>query len=271
MRSIFRFVFPGYLILFGIPGSLCGQKTVERSLAASFGFSNFHILDEVASPLIFSHTGITPSLYYNARRAKSLQFAEASFYYNNLKTTQDNFTVENYCGHFRYAYLFTPFHLKLSENDLNISFGGSFSSFFNRSDYDFWNYYYSTTNRAITSWYWSHSVDLGFNAEYYLTGGASFSLHCYVPLISNVSRPTYSSSGDYNYTTNTRTIGTTGETMILSKNITFNSLIAFNKPLTEKLSLLLGYEFYLAQYSEPDDIALYMNNFRIGMSYIFIK
>ena len=48
-------------------------------------------------------------------------------------------------------------------------------------------------------------------------------------------------------------------------------LIGFRKPISEKFSLQLSYEYYLAKYSEPNDISMYMNNFRIGLSYYFRK
>ena len=174
MNSIFRFVFSACLILSAFPGHVSGQKAIDRSLIAAFGVSNFHTLDELASPLIFSHTGIAPSILYNSKRLNSLQYIEGSFYFNRLKTTQENFSIRNYSGRFRYAYFYTPFHLKLAENDLNISFGGSFTSFFSWSDYDFEKHYNSTPYRAITSWYWSHSLDLAIHAEYALKKGTSF-------------------------------------------------------------------------------------------------
>jgi hypothetical protein len=186
MGLMFRFVFTGLLILSVLPVHVAGQKAVDRNLVAAFGISNLHILDELASPLVFSHTGIAPSIQYNASRPNSNQYIEGSFFYNHLKTTQDNFSIRNYSGRFRYAYFYTPFRLKLAENDLNISFGGSFTSFFNRSEYEFEIYYNSTTSRAITSWYWSHSIDPGFQVEYYLKERTFFSLQFYIPVISNV-------------------------------------------------------------------------------------
>jgi len=160
MSSIFKFVLTSCLILSAFPEHVSGQKAVDRSLVAAFGISNLHTLDELASPLIFSHTGIAPSIQYHSRRPNSLQYIEGSFYFNRLKTTQENFSIRNYSGRFRYAYFYTPFHLKLAENDLNIGFGGSFTSFFSWSDYGFEKHYNSTTYRAITSWYWIHSLDL---------------------------------------------------------------------------------------------------------------
>jgi hypothetical protein len=271
MGSMFRFVFTVLLILSVLPGHVAGQKAVDRNLVAAFGISNLHILDELASPLVFSHTGIAPSIRYNARRPNSNQYIEGSFFYNHLKTAQDNFSVRNYSGRFRYAYFYTPFRLKLAENDLNISFGGSFTSFFNRSEYEFEIYYNSTTSRAITSWYWSHSIDPGFQVEYYLKERTFFSLQFYIPVISNVSRPTYSSSGDYNYTTNEREINVHGETVFFPENASYNCLLTFGTPISEKLSLHVGYDFYLAHYNLPDNIDMYMNNFRIGLSYYFRK
>jgi len=228
-------------------------------------------LDEHASSLIFSGTGIAPSIQYSVRKQNSRQYAEGSFNQYRLNTDQDNFSVRDYSGRVLYAWLYTPFHPKLWEHDMHISFGGSLTSFFNRSDYEIERYSNPNAARAITSWYWSHSLDMGIQAEYLMNKGGYVTFHFYLPLVSNVSRPTYSSSGDYNYTENIREISPTGETMFFPHNLSLNTLIVYQKPLSERVLLHLGYELYLAQCIEPGEMEMYINNFRIGITISFKK
>ena len=119
----------------------------------------------------------------------------------------------------------------------------------------------STTSRAITSWYWTHSLDLCAGMEYDTGPGGFISAQFYVPLISNVSRPTYSSSGDYNYTTNQREINM-GKTVGFPVNSSFDAIINYQKQITPKLRLQVGYEFYYADYNNPRTIRFYLNNIR---------
>jgi hypothetical protein len=266
MKSILRIAFADFMCLI-LNCSLSAQNDVSRSLGLEIGVINMHLRDKLASEMIFSHTGMAPSVQYDVSREKSRQFAEGSFYFNTLNTTPDNFTIHDFSGRFRYAYLHNLFDLKLSGNDLSFRAGGSFTSFFNKSDYDF--QLQTGTARALSTWYWSHSIDLAIQVEYKFTRGDFLSLQAYFPVISNVSRPTYSSSGDYNYDLNKRIISVLGITSVLSENVALNTLLIFQHPLSEKFDIQFGYEFLLAKYENPMEMSLYTNNFSIALKYFF--
>ena len=245
--------------------TLFAQQLTENYLGFNIGTSDMHLLDEHASPLIFKRFGITPSLKYYRKNKNSIQNMEASFYHNKLKTTQDNFVTQNYSARFRYSYSY-GFDFIPAKQNLKLYLGGSIHTFFNKSEYDY-TYFHIPNARAITSWYWSHSVDLSTQIEYVFANDGFILVGIYIPIISNVSRPQYSPSGDYNYTTNDWNIPLFGETVIFLKNTAFNVHLNYQKPITAKLNLQLSYEFYYAAYSEPCPINIYMNTLRLGLFY----
>jgi hypothetical protein len=269
VRNLFRIAGILCLIIPIRPDFILAQEQRNNILSLSFGSCGLHVLDRIGSPLIFRSIGITPDLQYSHKNEKSIQFAEASYSHNNLKASQDNFNALSNGGRIRFSYMRHAFSIKMPKHNLNIFFGGSANSFFIRTDYNYKIDYNSTTARAITSWYWTHSLDLCAGLEYD-TGPVSFiSAQFYIPLISNVSRPTYSSSGDYNYTTNQRDIKLLGKTMGFPENLSFDAIINYQKQITPKLNLQVGYEFYFADYINPRTIRLYLSNIRCGLGYRF--
>jgi len=266
-----KYLLFAFIVIFSLtnilPGYLYAQKNRQNLLGIRMGISDFHLFDEHASPLFFSGIGIAPSIQYYRKNKNSIQAIEASFYRNKLKTTQDNFVTQNYSGRFRYSYSY-GFNLIPAKQNLKLYLGGSIHSFFNRSDYDY-KYFNIPNARAITSWYWSHSVDLLAQLEYVFASGNLISGGLYIPVISNVSRPEYSPSGDYNYTTNDWDIPILGETALFLKNTGFNAFINYQRPISAKFNLQLSYEFYYAAYIEPRDIKMYTNTLRVGLFYCF--
>jgi hypothetical protein len=248
-----------------IPISASAQD--NNYLGISFGTSDMHLYDEHASPLIFKGIGIAPDIIYYHKNKHRRQYAEASFYHKNLKTSQDNFSDHNYNGRVRITFVYSILKNNANEKKLSAYLGSSIQSFFSRSDY----FYQRNTgpSRSITSWYWCHSVDLSALLEYQFDAQNYISSQLFIPLISNISRPAYSSSGDYNYTTNEWDINPFGETLFFPQNISFNAKINYQKPIGAKTSLQLSYEFFFASYYKPRDIKMYMNNLRIGLFYNF--
>ena len=251
---------------------LCNSSYSQEKndlIGLSFGASNFHITDEHTSPLIFRGTGIAPSLSWQHIGVRNSQYAEGSFFYNNLSMSSDNFVTENFRGRFRYAFLHKTSDSLSVNNRLEFSFGGSVTSFYCKSDY----YFEMRTikARSIASWYWSHSVDLALQLNYYFSDRKYIGLQIFSPLISNVSRPPYSPSGNYDYATNEWIVKPIGRTVLFPRNFSVNSNMVYQLPVSAKLSIRLNWEFFYMKYTKPDDIGLYMNNFRIGIFYILNK
>ncbi len=238
-------------------------------IGLSFGASNFHITDEHTSPLIFRGTGIAPSVNWQHIGVRNSQYAEGSFFYDNLSSSSDNFNTENFRGRFRYTFLHKASDSLSVNKRLEFSFGGSVTSFYCKSDYYF--DMQTITARSIASWYWSHSIDLAVQLNYFFSDRNYLGLQIFTPLISNVSRPPYSPSGNYDYVRNEWIIKPFGNTVLFPKNFSVNTNMSYQLPVSAKLSMRLNWEFYYMKYTDPDDIGMYMNNFRVGIFYLLNK
>jgi hypothetical protein len=243
------------------------QEDKRNYLGLSFGGSDFHLKDDHASPLIFSSVGIAPTFQFFHLGDKSRHSLEGSYYYAYLSSSSDNFNTDNWRGRVRYSYVHLISNFEVWNRSFGIFLGGSINSFYNKS-----NYYYAlnTSNGiSIVSWYWSHSLDLTAQVEYNIAQRESFSMMLYVPVISNVSRPKYSPSGDYNYDENTWKVKAFGETEIFPRNLSVNVLLNYQRVIVGNFDLRLSYEFYYSSYDKPTDMAMYMNNLRAGLFFCF--
>ncbi len=247
---------------------LFSQEDERNYLGTGFGGSDFHLKDAHASPLIFSSIGIAPTLQYMHRGEENRQYAEASYYYDNLATTADNFHTVNHRARGRYSYLHAITDIAVWDNDVHLFLGGSVSSFLCHSDY-FYLYFPPSYGRTTESWYWSNSLDLSFQAEYSPAQREFLSAQFFIPLVSNVSRPQYSPSGDYNYTDNDWKFKMFGKSAFLTKNLSLNTFLAYQRPIIGSFNVQLSYEFHYSIYHEPVEIAMYMNNIRAGLFYCF--
>jgi hypothetical protein len=249
-------------IAFGNP--LQAQKS--NQIGVNFGASNFHIVDEHSSPLFFSGTGIAPSIQYIHKGSGFDHFVDGSFYYDNLSTSSSNFYAEDFRGSFRYSLFYKPFFKEGTAKRFECSLGGSLTSFYSKTDYYF--DLHANRARSISSWYWSHSLDFSARFNLTLSDRDFIDFRLYIPLISNISRPEYSSSGGYDYEKNEWIVKTFGKTEIFPANFSMNTHLDYRHQLSTHFSIQFSYEFYFATYNEPDHIGLYMNNFRVGMFYI---
>lgn len=237
-------------------------------LGCSFGGSDFHVKDERTSPMIFSGTGIAPSLQYFFRGDKSRQYAEVSYYHDYLGTIADNFHDMNNRGRVRYSYLHSVASFNFLRRQIDVFAGGSLNSFLCHSDYNFL-LVAPGTGRTIESWQWSNSLDVSFQLEYSPSRREFISAQFFVPVVSNVSRPRYSPSGDYNYTENDWKFKMFGRTELFTDSFSLNALLAYQRPIAGSFNLELAYEFYYSFYGKPQDIGMYMNNVRAGLLYCF--
>jgi hypothetical protein len=258
-------VFLQFLLLCNI-----SYSQVKNDLfGVSFGASNFHITDEHTSPLIFRGTGITPSANWQHTAGRNSHYAEVSYFYDNLSSSSENFSTENFRGRFRYTFLHSSADSTALNRHLEFSFGGSATSFYCKSDY----YFDMRTVRArsIASWYWSHSIDLALQLNYIFAERNYLGLQIFSTLISNVSRPPFSPSGNYDYEKNEWIVKPLGKTVLFPKNFNVNTNMVYQLSVSSKLSIRLNWEFYYMKYTDPDDIGIYMNNFRAGIFYLLSK
>lgn len=248
-------------MLVALMTSVHSQDSKSNFLSMSFGGSNFHVLDRHAGYLIFRGTGIAPSLNYRRLCGKSEHSVAGSFYYDNLRSSSDNYKTEIIGGQFRYAYFRT-----IRSEKAFISAGLSLSSHYFQSEYQFKNR--KEWARAIISWYWKHSIDVALRLKKQWNK-SKLELDVYIPVVCNISRPEFSSSGNYDYERNSWVVETFGTTEFIAQSPGINSILTYTLNLSERLNLNAGYEFSYSQYSKSELIRFYMNNIRIGLSYGF--
>ena len=251
-----------------IPSPSRAQEEARNFIGASFGGSDFHIKDDHASPMIFSRLGIAPSLQYFFRGEANRQYAEISYYHGYLGTTADNYHDTDNRARVRYSYFHSIVDFTFLGQRISLFVGGSANSFMSHSDY-YYLYVQGTEARTIESWQWSTSLDLSFQLECALPDREFLSAQFFMPMVSNASRPQYSPGGDYNYVLNDWKYKMFGTTELFPENFSLNSLLVYQRPLRESLDVELSYEFYYSFYNRPQDIGMYMNNFRAGFIYTF--
>jgi len=243
------------------------QDGTKNSLAFKVGLGNLHILDEHATPVIFRGTGVAPSAEYVHDGRSGWHSLEGSFCFMNLSAASDNYKTEILAGHLRYGYFRPLFNGSSADNRPVFAAGASVSSHFMK--YDYLILPATSWIKGIESWYGSHSLELAAQARYGWGKGNKVRMLFYLPLLSNVSRPAYSSSGDYNYEKNDWDVKAFGKTMIIPKNLMFNAIFSYQRILKKNLGITAGYEFCFAQCRKPDLVRWYMNSFRAGIIYNF--
>jgi hypothetical protein len=256
------------LVFVLISNELSAQEISRNYVGGSFGGSDFHVNDEHASPLIFSSLGIAPTLQYFYNGEKSFHYFEAAYFDDYLTTTADNFETINHRGRIRYSYFHSIATTEFIKQELKFFIGGAIGTYLCHSDYYYRTGYVSDA-RAAESWYWNSSIDLTTQLEFNLSEREFFLAQIFIPLISNVSRPDYSKSMDYNYVDNDWKFKMFGETEFITDNFSLDLLISYQTPLLSQINLQLNYEFYYSTYSEPKEISMYMNNLRAGLFFCF--
>ncbi len=141
---------------------------------------------------------------------------------------------------------------------------GSVSSFFTISDYR-----YIDDNLAIKSWYWNHSLNADLALIYSLDQEKYFSAKFSLPLISNISRPKYSPSENYSYSTNSYTVNVFGKMEYFPNNFFINIILTYHTPISDRFSLQLDYEYFYSLYDKSKEVDMFMNNFRAGLLWGF--
>jgi hypothetical protein len=230
--------------------------------------SDFHIRDDHASPLIFSKFGVGPVLQYSYDGIDNRHSFRGTYSFSDLTTSNQNFHTENWRGRVSYSYLRSVGDFELLDRQCSFSCGASVTSFFCKSDY-FYSMMGQFNGRAISSWYWSHSIDLIAQVECVPGQGELLFASLSVPAISNVARPGYSPSADYNLTENEWKIKGFGETRFFPRNFSTDFLLVYRRPIVSSFSLQIGYEFSSSTYDKPVEVRAYMNGFHTSLLFGF--
>ena len=257
------------LLLLFIITSCCSAQTKERNyIGGSFGGTDFYLKDVHSTPLIFNSVGIAPSIQYIYKGGRHRHYAEVSYYHGNLKTSSGNFWDQNHNGRIRYCYLHSITDFAILSKQIDFFLGGSIGTFLSHSDY-LYNWVSPVEARAGESWYWSNSLDISALLEYNPEPREAFSIQLFIPVVSNVSRPKYSLSGDFNYIDNDWKFKIFGKTKLFPDNFSVNTLVSYTAPLFDNINYQINYEFYYSFYDEPRDINMFMNNLRAGFLVCF--
>jgi len=230
----------------------------------NFGLSDFHLKDDHASPLIFRGIGITPSIQFMYKGEAAIHSVELSYYYDYLGSINTNFNTNNWRGKVKYSYLHFIIDFIEPNNQLALFIGASLSSFLSLSDYR-----YIDDNLAIESWYWNHSINVELELIYSFNPKEYITAQCGVPAISNISRPEYSPSNNYSYSSNRYIVTTFDKMMYFPDNFFINTILTYHTPISRMFSLQIEYEFFYSLYNKPKEVSMYMNNARAGLFWQF--
>lgn len=263
-----------FLINIALTSAFCddifAQDYPANSIAINTGINNFHLLDQHATPVIFRGSGFAPSIEYYHYGRNGLHSIEGTFSHFKLSAAAtDNYKTEILSGHFRYSFFLLPVEKRSLKNKPVFAFGASLTSTFLHSDY--WILPATSWIKGIESWYVSHSLDLAAQFSYAFRKKDNVTIRLFIPLVSNVSRPEYSSSGDYNYERNDWDVKVFGKTMFITENLFTDLDVSYQRILRENLDLTAGWGFKYARCNKPDAVRWYMNIFKIGLIYRFKK
>lgn len=267
--SKMNFLLSALLLLLSCSVISNAQQTERNFIGGSFGISGFNIKDEHSSPLIFGSIGIAPALQYYYKGETSLHQFEAAYFEDYLTSQADNFNANNKRGKVKYSYFYQVTDFSIFEKEIRFFLGGSLVTFLSHTEYYFYYAPKNSNGKGSESWYWSNSADISMQLEYNPTERQSLSFQINIPVLSNISRPKYSPSGDYNYTENDWKFRMFGKTEFFPENFSVNSQIVYQAPLAGDFNYQLNYEFYYSFYNRPQDVKMYMNNLRAGVFYCF--
>ncbi len=237
----------------------------ERNhIGIHFGLTDFHLKDDHASPLFFRGIGITPSIQFMYKGESAIHSFELSYYSDYLGSINSIFNTNNWRGKVKYSYLHYLTDLIKPDNQLELFIGASLSSFFSLSDYRYIN-----DNLAIKSWYWNHSLNIELALIYSFNQKEYISARLSSPVVSNISRPKYSPSENYSYSTNIYKVDLFDKMVFFPNNFFINTILAYHTPISQSFGLQIEYEFFYSLYNKPKEVSMYMNNVRAGLFWQF--
>ena len=192
-----------------------------------------------------------------------MHYGEVSGYYDNLKIAYDEYNAENKRIGIRYNYLHEIPGLNFFKL-FKVYAGGGIHSFINYSRYT------QNTRTEVKfladPWYASHSLEFSLLVDVSKNKSDHFSLQLFLPVISDVSRPSY---------TNVNGLGLEqvfklfGEIAPLWKNFLLQFKIRYEHNINKSIGISIHYDFQYSTYNQPRLVSMFMNNFKAGAYFIF--
>ena len=250
------------------------QTGFSHEVGASLGGTLLGLRDRHSSPLIYSDFGIAPGIAYVHRGDHDRHLFEAAYYSDDMGTTIDNFHALNRGGRIRYTYARQAFEFQLFDAPLRVFLGGAVGSYLSHSDF---MYLYAPLNvygQGNESWYWSNSLDAVAMIELQPRERYWFRAALWLPLISSISRPTYSPSGNYNYVDQDWKYSPPwpwkgGSLEFFLDNFAFDFHAAYACPFFWNFDFQLSYEFSYAGLKGTQETRMYQNTLRGGILLCF--
>ena len=244
-------------------GASAQENSIRFDLAP--GISNFHVVDRLNNPMIFRGTGMSPLFRVSRNTPGNRQFINIKMGRAILRNGVDNYKTKNFWVSVKIGAEFAVLGQNNGSNQNYLMLGGSISTFYSKTHFffkcpTFWG-------SAVKTWYWRHSFDFTLSGKIKLPGKQSIAFRMGVPVVCNISRPTFSSSGDFDIQLNTRKIKTFGNMAFIGKNFSIETSVAYYRPISQNIEFFAEYEFSFNRYKNPDKISMYMNNQNIGITY----
>jgi hypothetical protein len=240
------------------------SKNIPKNfISISFGLSDFHVRDELASPLTYSGLGIASCLQYVRKCGESNHFFEFTAYYSNLKTNYETYYAPNLRLGFNYNYLHNLLSVKSKQNHFIINAGGGIFSFLSYSRYSA----HIVPNIFMNRWIFTHSLEISSLFEYIFYSSNNFQVQLSFPVISNVSRPAYIDPPDNSGLT--EPVKIFGTTVFYSDNLILKLKIKYMHEFKEWFDIFAQFDFQYTSYDVPRRISMYMNNFLVGTYFKF--
>ena len=238
----------------------------KNNIGIGFGLTDFHIRDEIASPLIYRGLGYSVSLMYSRVGDNDEHNVELTAYYTRLRPMYAEYHAENFRAGIRYDYLRQVLKTGKLNNVFRIDAGGGLYTFFNISAYREQYYPDEIMENLDVAWYLTYSVELSALFQYEIKRSNSFEFQIHFPFVSSISRPAYSyvpgpeGNNDFELF---------GRISPFWENFIVQFKLAYRHKLSDRLSVFIRYDFQYSSYDQPRDVKMYMNNLQAGTCFIF--
>ncbi len=269
-RTILLFALTSMLL-----ATVCrAQTTVGNEIGASFGGTLIGLRDRHASAMIYDGLSIAPKIEYVHNGEHDRHIFDASYFSDEMSTTIDNFRTVTRGGRIRYSYVHEVTDFRVWDNPLKLFLGGAVGSFLSHSDFMYLYTPLSLFGQGNESWYWSNSLDVVALMEYQPAEHQGIRAALWFPVLSSISRPTYSPSGNYNYVEQDWKFSPpwpwkSGSLESFPDNVAFDISVSYTRPLIWDFDFQVSYEFSYAGLKGPQETRMYQNTLRVGMVLCF--
>lgn len=263
--------------LFLRSGGAYGQEQKEPSpgirhtLAVSAGMNDFHIKDEYLSPIIFAGRTFASEASFGGESGCHAYAIDVRFGLGSLSSGTQPRDVTQYIGDVSFWMTWKLGAWRAAGSPLEFWLGGGLSSFVMNTDFNTIGQMPADIHYD-QSWYWSHALVVHLSSAYRLSERRRLSVEVTVPLYRIVSRPGnghHFNSRNQEVSQNFLNAALHGKGELLWEDFALQGKAAYVEPLSEQLDLLCTYRFTYASADSPFAMAMYANQFLLGLGWEF--